>query len=135
LISGWANVAGILLFGASDGPLGVELWRSGGQESNTYLLDDIARGPGSSVPRFFQATRRDVFFVANDNLTGDELWMIPSFAAHLPQQFVQGGRSLRGRLGLRFKRHDLRGYPVRQSCEDAEIESLILETTLHQVND
>jgi ELWxxDGT repeat protein len=80
-----ADVNGVLVFGASDGPSGLELWKSEGERWDTFLVQEIVPGPGSSSPDSFTLTsRQNLFFVADDNLTGRELWVIPKFAPSRP---------------------------------------------------
>jgi ELWxxDGT repeat protein len=72
---------------------GLELWGSD-DPHNSVLLQEIAPGPGSSAPEVFTRVRNLVFFTANDNTTGRELWVAPSFAQHVPEPAVahlQGG--------------------------------------------
>src|SRR5207237_5690730 len=54
---------------------GEEFWASDGW-STTRLVDDIAVGVGNANPLFFTAAGGSVFFHANDNRTGRELWAI-----------------------------------------------------------
>jgi len=63
-----------LLFSASDGSSGLELWRSDGTEPGTALVQDVAPGPRSSRPTAFAQAARRVFFVADDGESGVELW-------------------------------------------------------------
>ena len=65
-----------LLFSAFDS-LGVESWRSSGTPLGTRRLADIAPGALSSSPARFMAAGANVYFVANDNVTGFELWALP----------------------------------------------------------
>jgi len=41
---------GELLFGATDGTNGIELWKSDGTDAGTVMLKDINNGSGSSRP-------------------------------------------------------------------------------------
>ena len=65
-----------LVFSAFDGQ-GVEPWRSAGTAFGTRRLADIAPGALSSSPMGFTAVGPNVYFAANDNTTGFELWAIP----------------------------------------------------------
>lgn len=68
------NFHGILIFAASDGVTGSELWRSDGTEAGTYLLKDInPEGPGSN-PHSMIVSGDTLFFVATDGAHGPELW-------------------------------------------------------------
>jgi ELWxxDGT repeat protein len=74
-----------LLFAASDGIHGVELWKSDGSTTGTFPLQEIAAGPGSAAPRNFTVVRQDIFFSADDNSAGRELWVVPTWAQRLPR--------------------------------------------------
>ncbi len=73
--------AGDLLFAVDDGVAGRELWRSDGTAEGTELVLDVRAGPLGSdpdLPEFHDrpaATRRGLFFVADDGTTGRELWV------------------------------------------------------------
>jgi len=67
----------ICLFAATDGIAGHELWQSNGTATGTNLVQDIAIGPGSSSPYGFTVVGDTVFFIADDNTTGRELWKVP----------------------------------------------------------
>ncbi len=64
-----------LLFGASDTPGNVELWKSDGTASGTVLLKDINTYPGyGSKPDFFNNLGSTILFMANDSTHGAEIW-------------------------------------------------------------
>jgi ELWxxDGT repeat protein len=67
-----------VIFMANDGVSGLELWRSDGTISGTFQLKDIRPGPGSSLNFSFRPMNAqangEVFFVANDGVSGSELW-------------------------------------------------------------
>jgi ELWxxDGT repeat protein len=69
------------MFSAADGVHGLEFWASDGW-SAARLVNDIAVGAGSSEPNLFTAVGPLVFFGANDNRTGGELWAITRAALH-----------------------------------------------------
>jgi len=71
---GIATIDDRLLFAASDGTTGLELWRSDGTEPGTALVQDVAPGARSSQPTAFAQAARRVFFVADDGESGVELW-------------------------------------------------------------
>lgn len=83
---------GLALLAASDGFGGIELWKTDGTPENTQLLQDIAPGASSSNPTGFAVSGARVFFVADDNTTGSELWSLDTgifgdqltFKQHLP---------------------------------------------------
>lgn len=66
-----------LYFAGGDNEHGIELWSSDGTESGTQLVKDIALGKLSSffdVQVRFMPYKDELFFVANDNVLGYELW-------------------------------------------------------------
>jgi ELWxxDGT repeat protein len=69
-----------LVFSAYDGSLGGhgrELWKSNGTAAGTVLLQDLNPGPESSSPMAFTESGGTLYFVANDGMTGFELWALP----------------------------------------------------------
>ena len=73
-LSDSASVGAVKLFAASDALHGVELWRSDGTDTGTYLVADIWPGMSGSIPTSFVAVYGKVFFSANDGAHGSELW-------------------------------------------------------------
>jgi ELWxxDGT repeat protein len=65
---------GMLLFTASDGLHGFELWRSDGTAAGTVLVKDICPGTCSSNPQSLTVFNGSLYFVANDGVHGVELW-------------------------------------------------------------
>jgi ELWxxDGT repeat protein len=66
-----------LYFAANDGVTGTELWKTDGTEAGTVRVKDIAPGPGSGLrgyPILFTVSNNALYFVANDGVTGTELW-------------------------------------------------------------
>ncbi len=72
-----ANIQGRLVFAASDGQHGMELWRSDGTLGGTNMVQDIAPGRANSNPASFTLLGDRVLFSADDGSVGDELWAIP----------------------------------------------------------
>jgi ELWxxDGT repeat protein len=73
--AGLTNVNGTLLFAASDGQHGVELWRSNGTAAGTTLVKDINIGrTDGSYPANPANVNGTLFFVADDGVHGRELW-------------------------------------------------------------
>ncbi|QRK08832.1 hypothetical protein JQX13_01260 [Archangium violaceum] len=66
-----------VLFSGSDDANGLEPWVSDGTENGTRRVRDIAPGATSSFPRDFTRVGSKVFFVANDAVHGNELWLLP----------------------------------------------------------
>ena len=65
----------ILLFGASDGDSGYELWRTDGTEDGTYMVKDIVPGSSSAFPVSFRIFNGEVYFVAKATDSNyRELW-------------------------------------------------------------
>lgn len=55
-------------------PGGRELWKSDGTAAGTVLVEDIAAGNISSLPDWTFPVQNGVYFDANDNVHGWELW-------------------------------------------------------------
>lgn len=71
----------LLLFGADDGEVGYELWRSDGTPEGTYRLMDINPGTEPSDPGVFIDMGDSVVFRATDPDHGRELWVTDGTAA------------------------------------------------------
>ena len=72
------NLNGTLFFRASDGIHGEELWRSDGTEAGTVMVKDIFPGSGGSTGVYgldWVVFDGKIFFIANDGVHGDELWV------------------------------------------------------------
>ncbi len=67
------GVDGAVVFVADDGQHGRELWKGG---ANTDLLQDIAAGPVSSDPAEMTLSGRYIFFSADNEAYGRELWAV-----------------------------------------------------------
>jgi ELWxxDGT repeat protein len=75
--------SGHVLFGASDGVSGMELWQSDGTAAGTYLEQDIAPGPAHSNPTELTTISQGfsvggsgttIYFAADNGVNGRELW-------------------------------------------------------------
>jgi ELWxxDGT repeat protein len=80
------EVNGKLFFTANDGTTGRELWVSDGTAEGTQLLKDIRLGSDGSYPGLedpnrsstyssFTEVNGKLFFIADDGVTGEELWV------------------------------------------------------------
>ncbi|WP_147448605.1 hypothetical protein [Corallococcus terminator] len=69
---------GPMLFAASDGATGLELWKTDGTPGNTMRVTDLAAGPASSAPdsRIVPSGNR-IYFPAWTPEEGRELWALP----------------------------------------------------------
>jgi ELWxxDGT repeat protein len=68
------RVGGTLFFGADDGTVGGELWKTDGTEPGTVLVKDIRPGPIGSNPEQLERVNGTLFFSADDGVNGRELW-------------------------------------------------------------
>lgn len=83
------NVDGTLFFTANDGTNGTELWKTDGTAAGTQLVRDIAAGSANAFPdstfpeRVVEKFVLDdqLFFAANDGVSGVELWKSDGTAA------------------------------------------------------
>jgi ELWxxDGT repeat protein len=76
-----------LIFGASDGISGFEIWRSDGLEENTYRVSDICPGPCPSASNEGVAVMGDSVFFAGSDGQNHGLWRSNGTAAGT--QFVK----------------------------------------------
>lgn len=71
-----------VIFTASDGKSGIELWKTDGTAKGTVQVKDIEPGAGNSDPGVFRRFgSRFVFFLATTGLHGTELWRTDGTAA------------------------------------------------------
>jgi ELWxxDGT repeat protein len=63
-----------MLFRATDGTSGVELWRTDGTAAGTFRMHDVRPGALDSTPTYLTRSGSLVFFAANDGTTGIEPW-------------------------------------------------------------
>ncbi|WP_164018366.1 ELWxxDGT repeat protein [Pyxidicoccus trucidator] len=68
------GATGPLVFSASDGLSGQELWRTNGTPEGTVRVADIAPGVASSAPRWFVTSGQRLYFPAWTATSGVELW-------------------------------------------------------------
>lgn len=74
-----AVLGGKLYFSASDGSVtgkhGIELWRTAGTPASTRLVKDTAPGTADGYPVYIRTVGQRLLFIANDGITGEELWV------------------------------------------------------------
>ena len=107
--SGLQVSSGVLFFCADDGEHGRELWRSDGTPEGTFMVKDIAVGPGFSEPRDLTPAGDAVFFSASATDSGiRRLWKTDGTAdgtllvtAHTGED-IRWPRELTGMSGTLF---------------------------------
>ena len=84
-----------IVFTASDGLYGTELWVSDGTATGTYLLDDTYPGPGSGSPGQLTVGDGHLYFVSNNGVDGRELWHsdLTRFGTEMLRDINAGGSS------------------------------------------
>jgi ELWxxDGT repeat protein len=88
-IENMIDVNGILFFSAKTPSSGIELWRSDGTPNGTDIVADINSGSSSSISLtpgegYFTNINDTLYFVAQGNTTGRELWMCPGSMTGVP---------------------------------------------------
>ncbi len=73
--SGLTALGSRVLFAATDGGSGRELWASDGSEAGTVIVRDIRVGYEGSQPSFLVRNGDRIFFAADDGAAGSELWV------------------------------------------------------------
>lgn len=68
--------AGRVFFAADDGASGFELYVTDGTNSGTWLVQDLSPGAYSSGPEFFTESGGKIFFAANHETNGRQLWAL-----------------------------------------------------------
>lgn len=76
-----------LFFSATYAPIGTELWRSDG--AGIFPMD-VNRGPGSSTPKNLTDYQGFLYFTANVNNQGIELWYTTMSGPHLVKDIQPG---------------------------------------------
>jgi ELWxxDGT repeat protein len=82
----------VVIFTASGGSVGRELWRTDGTNAGTYRVMDIRPGGKTSNPRGLTRVGDQIFFTANDGAHGQELWVTDGTAdgTHLVKDIKAG---------------------------------------------
>ncbi|MFP2910799.1 ELWxxDGT repeat protein, partial [Pyxidicoccus sp. 3LFB2] len=100
---------GPLLFSASDGISGMELWQTDGTAEGTVRVSDLVPGHDSSSPQGLTVAGRHLFFSAWQKDTGTELWALPRTVADVtppeltcPQAAFVEATSARGAAKVAF---------------------------------
>jgi ELWxxDGT repeat protein len=70
----FVTLGDVTIFTATSPEAGLELWRTDGTGTGTFLLKDIRPGAESSQPRGLKALDGAVFFQSDDGVHGLELW-------------------------------------------------------------
>lgn len=68
---------GRMVFAAADHAFGMEVWQTDGTAPGTRLLLDLATGYANANPADFLVMGNMLYFVADNGLSGRELWSIP----------------------------------------------------------
>jgi ELWxxDGT repeat protein len=71
---------GAVAFAASNGVKGLELWMTDGTSEGTRMVADMAEGAMSSSPTQLTVSGPRLFFVADDDVHGRELWSVKQAA-------------------------------------------------------
>jgi uncharacterized delta-60 repeat protein len=99
---------GTVIFTASDGIRGQELWKTDGTAAGTVLVKDILPGNSGSNPGTFHVLGTTLYFAADDGVGGIELWksdgtaggtqrvkdILPGAGSSFPNSFVVVGSHL-----------------------------------------
>ncbi|MBL0012259.1 MAG: T9SS type A sorting domain-containing protein [Flavobacterium sp.] len=65
---------GKIVFSATDGVNGQELWISDGTNTGTFMLNDIRLGATGSTPTDLFVFNNEIYFTASDGIVGREIW-------------------------------------------------------------
>ncbi|HGY91955.1 MAG TPA: HYR domain-containing protein, partial [Planctomycetes bacterium] len=89
------DLDGLLVFSASDGVQGEELWASDGTAAGTVLVADIRSGADGSQPSGLAVRNGILWFSADDGVDGREPWVSDGTAGgtHLVQDVFAGASS------------------------------------------
>jgi ELWxxDGT repeat protein len=80
--SNMIKLGSIILFSATDGTNGTELWKTDGTAAGTIMVKDIRSGSSSSSPTSFVVMGGFAYFLANDGVVGGALWRTDGTAAN-----------------------------------------------------
>ena len=108
LVNPFATLGNTIIFAASDGTTGTELWKSDGTSGGTVMLKDINPGSGNSTPASLAPLNGKVIFRASDTTYGTELWatdgssagtqlladIYPGATSSTPQKFTLLGNTV-----------------------------------------
>jgi len=72
--SNFMKLGSTMIFGASNGSTGTELWKTDGTAAGTVLIKDIRPGSSSSSISNMRLMGSFVYFTANDGTNGGALW-------------------------------------------------------------
>ena len=72
--SNFMKLGSTMIFSASDGNTGTELWKTDGTAAGTVLIKDIRPGSSSSSISNMRQMGSFVYFTANDGTNGGALW-------------------------------------------------------------
>jgi len=95
-------------FPASDGVRGVELWRSDGTDTGTFLVAEINPGPSTGILSSLVEFRGSFYFTGDDGVHGPEIWKsdgtpsgtmlavetLPGSDSLYPEQYYVAGETL-----------------------------------------
>lgn len=95
--SSMAEMNGILYFCGYDPDYGMNLWRSDGTTSGTWMVKVIYPGYDYAEPNKFTPVRNQLFFTAYDHDHGNELWVSDGTEAgtHIVKDILPGNTGTR----------------------------------------
>ena len=81
----WSHGSEFFFTAATSDTFDIELWKSDGSDSGTFLLKDIWPGVISGNPKAFYEYNNKLFFQANNGVDGAELWKTDGSSAGTEQ--------------------------------------------------